>query len=257
MLICTECKKEYEQLAVFCECGGFLDEKEEEREFAYGSAADAISEISRGETRNISFGEHNWRVLEKQDDRVLLLAENVFESHTYHGSAPSFAAFDSAPRPHATWESCSLRQYLNSAFLETFKDEDKKQILQVNNITPNNPWFDVDGGNDTSDKVFLLSIDEIVKYFGDSGKLQKLPDIKKSRNPKNKSSRMINDKYNDDRKATDYSDKNADWWLRSQGHTNAHAANIESDGGINLYGWGISCSFEAGIRPALWLKLGG
>ena len=35
-----------------------------------------------------------------------------------------------------------------------------------------NPWYGTRGGNTTTDKIFLLSLEEVVKFFGDSGDLK-------------------------------------------------------------------------------------
>ena len=47
----------------------------------------------------------------------------------------------------------------------------KQQSPKRATANPNNPWYGTSGGNATTDKVFLLSLDEVVKYFGDSGDL--------------------------------------------------------------------------------------
>ena len=42
----------------------------------------------------------------------------------------------------------------------------------MTNKNPNNPWYGSMGGEDTQDKIFLLTIEDVVcKYFGDSSRL--------------------------------------------------------------------------------------
>ena len=55
--------------------------------------------------------------------------------------------------------------------MEAFRDEDRDRIIQVRNTNEKNQWFDTPGGNPVFDRIFLLSIAEVVEYFGDSGVL--------------------------------------------------------------------------------------
>ena len=57
-----------------------------------------------------------------------------------------------------TWETCTLRRWLNQDFLKTaFTLEEEKRILTVESSLPDN----------TEDQVFLLSLFEAVEYFKD------------------------------------------------------------------------------------------
>jgi hypothetical protein len=103
----------------------------------------------------------------------------------------------------------------------------------------------VTGGIDTIDKVFLLSIEEAVKYFGDSGQLQN--------RPKN-ADYLINDQYNSARIAKFSDDEASWWWLRSPGRDSNRAAYVLDFGYIDLSG-GFFNRDDGGVRPALWLKL--
>ena len=108
--------------------------------------------------RNVRFGKYNWRVLDIQNEKALLLTEDIIGFRLYGGS---------------TWEGCALREYLNGAFLQTLSSSEQSRIVSVANTNPDNPWYGTSGGRNTTDKIFLLSIDEVVKYFGDSGQLRK------------------------------------------------------------------------------------
>ena len=82
-----------------------------------------------------------------------------------------------------TWEECDLRKTLHGIFLkEHFTREERARIVEVTNENPDNPWFKnpkstnvetvryVAGGKPTKDKVFLLSLWEVSRYFGDFSK---------------------------------------------------------------------------------------
>ena len=65
-----------------------------------------------------------------------------------------------------TWETCTLREWLNDDFYNSaFTDDEKAQILVSQVTTPKNEKTGKEGGNDTEDKIFLLSIDEANTYF--------------------------------------------------------------------------------------------
>jgi hypothetical protein len=111
----------------------------------------------------IPFGGYNWRVLKTQDGKALLLSEKIIAKRKYHHSHTSI-----------TWAECDLRNYLNNDFYNSFSPADRARIVQTYISTNNNPWWrSVPGGSGTNDYIFLLSIEEVVKYFGDSGWLHK------------------------------------------------------------------------------------
>ena len=61
-----------------------------------------------------------------------------------------------------TWETCSLRNWLNTDFYESaFNEEEKRLIEETRILNADNPVHRTPGGNSTPDKVFLLSLDEI------------------------------------------------------------------------------------------------
>ena len=182
----------------------------------------------------LPFGSYYWRVLDVRGNDVLIITENVIMSMAYNITWNA-----------ATWETSDIRRYLNSEFYKSFYLGERKQIRETNVINSNNQWFDIYGGNDTKDRVFLLSLEEVVKYFGDSGKLQNRP---------NQNTWLIDDVYNNARIA-----KNADgvavrWWLRSQGDYSCNAARVSNLGEVNVIGNRVH-DFNGGLRPALWLNL--
>lgn len=103
---------------------------------------------------NVSFAYMNWRVLDKQDGKVLLLKDKAV------GSTP----FDETGR-NTTWESSSVRKWLNGEFLnERFLQEEQDSILKTTVKNTPNPTYNTPAGKDTKDKLFLLSCEEATKY---------------------------------------------------------------------------------------------
>lgn len=196
----------------------------------------------------IVFGGYEWRVLDRQNDAALMITEDIIEQRVYHDAYKD-----------TTWADCALRKYLNGAFYDKFTATDRSRIIPVTNKNPNNPWYGANGGEDTQDSIFLLSIEDVVcTYFGDS-----------SANLQNRSK---NQKYwfqkkdeNNSRRSAAFKGGRWWWWLRSPGRLNVKAVYIHGDGNIGIQGNNIfRCNIslfhslgdnKGGVRPALWLKL--
>lgn len=191
-----------------------------------------LSTLTVGQ-EDVQFGNYTWEVLDVQDGKALLLTEDIIEFRPYHKSCTEI-----------TWADSDIRSYLNSDFItNSFTEEEQQKIVETAITTPDNEWFNVEGGEDTMDKVFLLSIDEVVRYFGDSGQLE-------NGNPD--SEYFIDDEYNEGRIA--YNEGVAEWWfLRSPGGEAGRAADMSDVGTIILYG---DCTNAGhGTRPALWVSM--
>jgi hypothetical protein len=114
------------------------------------------------------------------------------------------------------------------------------------------------GGSDTSDDVFLPSIEEVVcRYFGDSR------DKLYHRSAKQNHWFQRKDKNNPLREAR--FEGAPWWWLRSMGKNSKKAAYIHGDGNIgiqgnNIYLCNINSVFHpngsnlGGVRPCMWIE---
>ena len=182
----------------------------------------------------ITFGAYDWQILDIQDGRALVVSESILEQRRYHTFSSSI-----------TWADCSLRAYLNGEFYNSnaFTNADRARIVQVTNVNENNQWYGTNGGANTQARIFLLSIAEVVQYFGDSGQLDNRP----------LGAWSINDQYNTNRVVT-FNGSALYWWLRSPGAGNSYASSVTDVG--YLFMAGGSAEIRAfGIRPALWLNL--
>lgn len=215
----------------------------------------------------IRFGEYDWYVLEKQDGKILVITEKVIEKRPYHNEECEI-----------TWETCDMRKYLNGEFYNSFDATDRARIIEVTNETPDNPWYGTNGGNPTIDKIFLLSINEVLQYFGDSGRINTREIHENCDWCKDKYWPWFLDEYNLNRRAVDDDGIVRHWTLRSPGANGHNVAFVmgfcgdEFDhGGINMVGSDDlinghftfdRCNFMAtangldlnGVRPALWLR---
>ena len=196
----------------------------------------------------IEFGDWNWRVLDVQDGKLLIITEQIINTDSYN-----------TERTSITWEKCTLRKYLNGEFYAKFSKEEQGLIAETRISNPDNMWYEYGkGGNNTIDKVFLLSLEEVLRYFGDSGDY-----VNKNRNkqegyyPKDKwvPSAIgvgFSDAYDNNRMAM-YENEPHSWWLRSPGGLDDRAAMISEGGAVFVNGMFVADGV-VGIRPVLWMK---
>lgn len=104
----------------------------------------------------VTFGKYTWKVLAKENNKALIISENSVARRPYHENS-----FDM----HVTWETCDLRQWLNNDFYNEFSDGEKAQIATTLVVTEDNPKDGTEGGNNTEDKIFILSAEEAEQYF--------------------------------------------------------------------------------------------
>ena len=148
-----------------------------------------------------------------------------------------------------TWETCTLRSWLNSTFLESaFTSEEAARVVTTTVANPANATYGTSGGNATSDRVFLLSIDEVEKYIDGT---RTDPD---------------SDCYILDGLCapTPYTVAQGAWqagaagpcyWLlRSPGYSADCAAYVGNYGTVKSYGKYVNLSGPA-VRPAVWVNL--
>jgi len=184
---------------------------------------------------NLSFGNFKWQVLDIKDGKALIITEGIIELRWYHKDFVEI-----------TWADCKIREYLNNEFYKVFNQDEKARIVPTVNSNPDNPWFKTKGGIDTTDRIFLLSLEEVCKYFGDSRDILK-----------NKGSQKwyIEDENNIKRQAK-FEDSFHWWRLRSPGYYGRTSASVSSNGNVYVRGNGVFGRPRngGGVRPALWLK---
>ena len=205
-----------------------------------------MREVTIGEV--IQFGNYSWRILDIKDNIALIITEYIIDHRSYHEAYKDI-----------TWADCSLRKYLNGEFYNKFNECEKAKIVPVINKNLDNQWYGSQGGADTEDNIFLLSIEEVAcKYFGDSSA--------KLYNPKKNQKYMYwfhpKDINNSKRIARLNPNKGSWWWwLRSPGRLNVRAVYIHGDGNIGIQGNNILLGNRSdgrctgGVRPALWLRI--
>lgn len=185
----------------------------------------------------IPFGPYTWQVLAVEDgQRALLITQDIVELRWYHDKFEPI-----------TWADCTLRPYLNDALYSTFSPDQQARIIAVTNKNANNPWFNTPGGQNTIDHLFLLSLDEVSHYLGDS---------RTNLAHKGPQRWHIDDANNSQRQAR-YGPDVHGWRLRSPGYYGRTSASISKQGHIYVRGNGVFGRPRdgGGVRPALWLRV--
>lgn len=203
-----------------------------------------VSDIAPKIGSTMRFGVYDWRVLDVKNGQALILCDKIIEERRYHSSLTA-----------TTWAECELRGYLNSTFYNSF-GQDKSRIIEVLNNTPSNLWYDTKGGSATTDKIFLLSLEEVDKYFGNSGDYtnKRRKRLQENILSSTQDHHYMSNDYDQLRIAKDYSGVASWWWLRSSGDRSNRAAIVLNSGNVYVSGYYVS-SLYGGIRAALWLNL--
>ena len=117
---------------------------------ATATAADPIAGAI-GEHRTM--GGMDWTVIARDGKRLLLSAADRLKDDA--GEVVRRGYNDE--KTSVTWETCSLRGWLNGEFLDRFSDEDRSMMVPARVINYDNEKVNTPGGNDTVDQVFCLS----------------------------------------------------------------------------------------------------
>ena len=186
--------------------------------------------------QRVRFGGCDWRVLGKRGNSLLLLSENIIETAVYHNTFENTA-----------WSVSDVRRYLNGEFYDRFSTHEQSQILEEKLLTHGNPWFTAGGRDSSLDKIFLMSVEEVLEYLGDSGQLC-APRVKF----------YIDDIHNENRRARLANGTPARWLLRTPGCSNDFVSVVMIDGRICVTGDFVNRAstelFSVGIRPAMWVR---
>ena len=167
-----------------------------------------------------------WVILKQDKKKSLLLSAYGLDAKPYNDEWKDI-----------TWEDCTLRKWLNEEFFNSaFNAEEQQRIITTKLKNTDNPKYNTPGGNDTEDKVFLLSIDEAEKYL-----------------PTNLQRQVAPTPYAVKQGAGCWNN-NCWWWLRSPGGDPYGAANVYDDGSIDDDGGSVDIDGDA-VCPALWVEL--
>ena len=194
-----------------------------------------------------------WIVLDRKDNKALLLSKYILDCKCYNNEFKE-----------VTWETCDLRKWLNNDFYnKAFSDKEKLVVLDTDVVNADNPEYKSKGGNNTIDKVFCLSIDEVKKYLGTSEKDRDglvLYDnaVTKGTNYA-KETNNLNSKlevFNEVDKTYEKYFGNSTYWLRSPGYFQNCATSVLYIPTLDLSGLEMGNNrSDFGVRPAIWIEI--
>lgn len=183
-----------------------------------------------------------WIIMDIKNNKALLLSKYGLDCKQYNSEFSD-----------TSWENCTLRSWLNKDFYNTaFLSSDKQKICETNVRNYDNVKYNTDGGNDTIDRIFLLSLAEI-NYLGygfDTDYYEN--DI--SRRCGATAYAIANGAY------MYYNSKDAytidgiptsNWWLRSPGFNKKCASFVGANGHRDDCG----ADYCYLVRPAIWIDL--
>lgn len=179
----------------------------------YKDSPEKLEEATKLIVRNskvgdtVKIGDDNWYLLDSKENKALLMKTGAIQGKAYQDISGE-----------VTWEKSSIRQWLNSEFINTyFSTTEKEQIVLTDTTTPDNIDYGTVGGNATRDYVFLLSIEEANQY------IDQLPKVKHNS------------------------------WLRSPGNTQSAVAFLSVNGNIMNFGYDSSSS-DFSVYPVMWFN---
>lgn len=185
-----------------------------------------------------------WEVIAVDGDRALVISRNSVDWKLFNEQYEN-----------VTWETSTLRNWLNDTFYNsTFNSEERSKIFTTTVENPDNPDSGVDGGNNTEDRLFLLSVYEVEEYYEREAFREAWLSSK---------ARSSAQEYNPDGYISGLS---SSWWTRTPGDDGLSFICVDSHGEFetrptglasDLYTSGIVVADDkngAGVRPAMWIQ---
>ena len=195
-----------------------------------------------------------WRVLNRNGNDALLLADVALDDQEYNINLED-----------VTWESSSMRSWLNGYgtsvnqpktdyskknFINSAFTSTQMNAIKTTNVVNNNNINDgTAGGNNTSDKVFLLFESEVYNTDTAAGY-----GFVKDYNTDDEARRSRCSTYAYAMGTWKNIKGNVWWWLRSPGDISYNAAVVDNCGWVDGSGSFVSDDYD-GVRPALHLNL--
>ncbi len=197
-----------------------------------------------------------WRVLSVEKNRILVISEYILDKRCYDST-----------NSEIRWDQSELRTWLNEDFYnEAFNKDEREYISLVTLVNKGNSYEGTSGGINTKDKIFVLSVDEVEKYFKSTydsdefyiGEELLAEPTKYALNNGIFTQTITKEKYNSDFKYYSYSTKvigksYSYWWLRTPSTMNGRFTCTVNDLGFSGLRVNTINGFEVGVRPTMYL----
>jgi hypothetical protein len=194
------------------------------------SLTSSVDNIELG--KNFLFGNITYTVLAVNGTQMLISSKESIAALPYNKY-----------KKDTTWETCDIRTYLNNDYYSSLSSAEKNMIVETTLTNNDNPCFGTNGGTVTKDRIFLLSIEDVLQYMGNFDEYKNHPRRK-----------FIDDDHNSKR-VTLYNEKALNWYLRTPGKLKSMVIVVDNWGAINLVGQDVNAG-SYGIRPAMWIRQG-
>ena len=169
-----------------------------------------------------------WIVLTRDRTSCTLISRYALDCKPYNQGKAS-----------ATWETCSLRKWLNGDFCNSaFSREEQAYLKTVTVSADKNPRYNTAVGNPTQDKVYLLSLTEATTLIGSKEERQCKPTA-----------------YAEKAGASSAVNGYCWWRLRTPGADSNRAALVFLDGSVSHQGGDRVNTNAGGIRPVIVIKI--
>ena len=183
-----------------------------------------------------------WQVLSKNGNDVLLLADKILDCKIYNDK---YTYYDNYFTYGCTWETSTIREWLNDDFINNaFNANEQKAIIPSALTNYDNPDYGTEGGADTVDNIFFLSLYDArtvnynfadTWYTADESRSGKVTGYAKSQG------------------ITVFSNNTSLWWLRTQGIHDTTSCVVDSSGYTYISGYDMKQ--KVGVRPAMHLNI--
>lgn len=179
-----------------------------------------------------------WKIYDIKDGKALLVSELLLDIIGYEQGNEVI-----------TWEKSHIRKWLNEDFVkEAFSKDELNKINLTYVYNKDNFKYKTKGGNNTQDKIFLLSYDEIKTYL--PNKKQRIAKVTQVTG----SSIAVSFCGSKCEEADLIDADKTGWWLRSPGSSQNRAMFVDYNGNISIGGNEVGDNLVA-VRPALYINL--
>ncbi len=190
------------------------------REYSDESSIDNIDKVVFGSNNGIPL---EWVVLDRVGDKALLISKLIIENEVFDTST------------NVNYSNSYIRNFVNTIVYDKYFNDEEKSIILDTMI------------DNTSNKLFILSKEDFVKYFGSN-----LKNNRKATTYITNELRMSRNNITIANKPGSWYHGNSSYWLRDTlGNGNAmyvgYSGRLNTDGDI--------ITINDGIRPAVWINV--
>ncbi|MBR4342614.1 MAG: hypothetical protein IKP88_07905 [Lachnospiraceae bacterium] len=197
--------------------------------------------------------EIEWIVLAKDSKKILVVSKYALDCLPYN---KEYREYD------ITWEKSSLREWLNKIFYKTaFTKKERTMINKVKLINDDNPYYGTEGGNDTKDKVFLLSLNDVINtLYGFDSDIHEYDITRRCAATSYAKAQGVwsYEKFHNEniwKKSTAVDEEpTCQWLLRSPGSREGRIAYVDTEGDVGYDGIDGIDSYVS-VRPAMYINI--